>query len=65
MATDLLYKTAIFVFCVILFGQTESCPRVPTEKHGPKRTGDNGYRLIIGEEPTGYVPGKIYNSKRK
>lgn len=40
------------------------CNKIPNNiPYGKKKTGDNGYRLIVGDEPNGYKPGKIYNSK--
>lgn len=40
-----------------------SCRLVPKTPHGVKRSGDNGYRISIGNNPTGYQPGKIYNGE--
>lgn len=45
----------------------ESCSKTPIVDgrtvSGVKQPGDNGYRLAIRDEPTGYEPGKIYNRK--
>lgn len=38
-----------------------ACPTAPFE--GPKRPGDNGYRLVFSEDIVKYVPDKIYNRK--
>lgn len=58
--------TAATSICVLLFiiDSISCCARVPQSPHGPKVRGDNGYRIIIGDEPTGYEPGKIYNCKK-
>lgn len=39
------------------------CRKIPPKNlnHGRKQNGDNGYRLVIGNNPDGYEPGKIYN----
>lgn len=39
------------------------CARKPRSgiQHGPKKSGDGGYRIYIGNEPNGYQPGRIYN----
>lgn len=41
------------------------CARKPRRgvQHGPKKSGDGGYQVFIGNEPSGYQPGKIYNGK--
>lgn len=41
-----------------------ACKKLPpkTLNSGRKQIGDNGYRLVIGNNPDdGYEPGKIYN----
>lgn len=49
---------------VVVAGSVLGCGKVPSDsQHGPKRSGDNGYRVIIGDEPTSYIPGKTYNRK--
>lgn len=41
-----------------------SCPKAPRHLNPGRRTrGDNGYRLVIGDNPNGYIPGKTYNSE--
>uniref|UniRef100_A0A7G3AYU6 Putative spondins extracellular matrix n=1 Tax=Lutzomyia longipalpis TaxID=7200 RepID=A0A7G3AYU6_LUTLO len=46
----------------LLAGQVSGCRKVPPFENYSRRTrGDNGYKLIIGGEPNGYEPGKIYN----
>lgn len=38
------------------------CRKAPKGlKHGPKKEGDGGYRVFIGDASDGYQPGKIYN----
>lgn len=61
--STLCFKALFLIGYIVLLGQIEACSRVPSEQHGPKKAGDNGYRLIIGEEPIGYIPGKVYNCK--
>lgn len=51
-----------YIFCLVLIEFSFACRRVPKE-HEKRKEGDNGYRLIIGDNPSGYQPGKIYNSK--
>ncbi|KAL7024638.1 hypothetical protein ACKWTF_013141 [Chironomus riparius] len=52
-----------FLLISVLLTFVHSCKKVPpkTLNHGRKRNGDNGYRLVIGNNPNGYEPGKIYN----
>ena len=39
-----------------------ACRKVPPVRNaGPKSKGDNNYRILIGEDPQGYEPGKTYN----
>lgn len=41
---------------------TLACRKVPPVRNaGPKTPGDNNYRILIGEDPQGYEPGKTYN----
>jgi hypothetical protein len=53
-----------FLF-LLLICVTFACKKVPlkTLNHGRKQSGDNGYRLVIGNniENEGYEAGKIYN----
>lgn len=58
--------TAITTICVasLIIQSIACCARVPQGPHGRKGRGDNGYRIIIGDEPSGYEPGKIYNCKK-
>lgn len=39
------------------------CARKPRQgiQHGPKKSGDGGYQIYIGNDPNGYQPGRIYN----
>lgn len=54
-----------FLLISVLLTLVHSCKKVPPKvlNHGRKRNGDNGYRLVIGNNPSGYEPGKIYNCK--
>jgi hypothetical protein len=57
-------KVAIIVLLQLLglvAVHASGCNNVPMVPHGPKVSGDNGYRLIVGGEPSGYEPGKTYN----
>lgn len=39
-----------------------ACRKVPSARNAGGRTpGDNNYRLLVGDEPDGYEPGKTYN----
>uniref|UniRef100_A0A1B0D368 Reelin domain-containing protein n=1 Tax=Phlebotomus papatasi TaxID=29031 RepID=A0A1B0D368_PHLPP len=52
----------LLVFVVFVAQEVSGCRKVPPFENYSRRTrGDNGYRLIIGGEPNGYEPGKIYN----
>lgn len=42
---------------------TLACRKSPSQIHGRKTRGDNGYKLYLANEPDGYEPGKIYNCK--
>lgn len=58
------HKLAIFNILLVIavcISNSLACNRVPKEPHGAKRSGDNGYRIAVGDNPTGYQPGKIYN----
>lgn len=57
---NMLKQSAIFIILFITTA-TLGCERMPKVPHGPKKSGDNGYRIYIGNEPSGYQPGKIYN----
>lgn len=56
--------SVLFQF-IVLIAVVFACKKVPpkTLNHGRKQTGDNGYRLVIGNniENEGYEAGKIYN----
>lgn len=52
----------LVVFVFFVAQEVSGCRKVPPFENYSRRTrGDNGYRLIIGGEPNGYEPGKIYN----
>ncbi|XP_055700255.1 spondin-1 [Phlebotomus papatasi] len=52
----------LLVFVLFVAQEVSGCRKVPPFENYSRRTrGDNGYRLIIGGEPNGYEPGKIYN----
>lgn len=53
----------ILLVVIVCVSNSLGCNRVPTAPHGAKRSGDNGYRIAIGDNPMGYQPGKIYNGK--
>ncbi len=63
--TSLLSAIASICALSLLVGNVSCCSRVPQAPHGRKGRGDNGYRIIIGDEPSGYEPGRIYNCKDK
>lgn len=58
-------KINVTIFAIIALVCIEvalGCPRAPRDlPHGRRKRGDNGYKLSIGDNPSGYVPGKIYN----
>lgn len=53
------------LFVLVALNYALACKKVPlkTLNHGRRQNGDNGYRLVIGNdvESEGYEPGKIYN----
>lgn len=52
------------VLCLATFAHGSSCPKAPRHLNPGRRTrGDNGYKLVIGDNPSGYIPGKTYNSE--
>ncbi|KAG4068199.1 hypothetical protein HA402_008840 [Bradysia odoriphaga] len=59
--TSLTTVLATVCALLVLIEGISCCSRVPQAPHGRKGRGDNGYRIIIGDEPSGYEPGKIYN----
>lgn len=63
--TSLLKVVTTLCVLSLLVGSISSCSRAPQAPHGRKGRGDNGYRIIIGDEPSGYEPGKIYNRNEK
>lgn len=53
----------LFVISVVV-AATFACKKLPSKtlNYGKRQSGDNGYRLVIGNNPDdGYEPGKIYN----
>lgn len=53
----------LILISVLVVG-TFACKKLPpkTLNYGKKQSGDNGYRLVIGNGlDDGYEPGKIYN----
>lgn len=56
---------ATFLFLFLIVCVVFACKKLPpkTLNHGRKQSGDNGYRLVIGNniENEGYEAGKIYN----
>jgi hypothetical protein len=59
------FRAIQFLLISALVAIALGCKKVPpkTLNHGRKQNGDNGYRLVIGGNPSGYEPGKIYNCK--
>lgn len=59
----ILRVSLVFLLC---WGALDasSCPKAPRHLNPGRRTrGDNGYRLVVGDNPNGYIPGKTYNSE--
>lgn len=53
-----------FLLISALVAGAFACKKMPPKSlnYGKKQSGDNGYRLVIGNNPDeGYEPGKIYN----
>ncbi|XP_055383628.1 spondin-1 [Condylostylus longicornis] len=50
-----------FLITLISLSYVRSCPRAPSAPHGRRTRGDNFYKLILGDNPSGYEPGKTYN----
>lgn len=47
---------------VLLAVPVLTCRKVPPVRQARQKTsGDNNYRILIGEDPQGYEPGKTYN----
>lgn len=61
------FRVVHFLLLFALITLTLCCKKIPpkTLNHGKKQNGDNGYRLVIGSNPKGYEPGKIYNCECK
>jgi hypothetical protein len=57
------HRVLKFLLISALLAAALGCKKLPpkTLNHGRKQSGDNGYRLVIGNDPDGYEPGKIYN----
>lgn len=58
-------RLSVTFLILVLICVTFACKKIPpkTLNHGRKQSGDNGYRLVIGNniENEGYEAGKIYN----
>ena len=67
MLTRSRFQLSAFVIVIILdccvIGGIYGCPKTPNVIHGRRTRGDNGYKLLIGNSPLGYTPGKTYNCK--
>lgn len=67
IAKAIVSVVAIAVILSLLIDDTVAaqhrCARKPRRDihHGPKKSGDGGYQIYIGNEPNGYQPGRIYN----
>ncbi|XP_055534997.1 spondin-1 [Wyeomyia smithii] len=61
----LKFAAGVLVLVLATVHQSLACSKVPVFSGRPvtkaKRTGDNGYRLAVRNDPAGYEPGKIYN----
>lgn len=58
----MLHRSVIALIVILgLLHIAVGCKREPSTQHGPKRTGDNGYRIVVGDDEQKYQPGKIYN----
>lgn len=60
-----LFLIWFIVLAHIVVEQCLACSKVPVFNGRPvtkeKKAGDNGYRLAVRNDPSGYEPGKIYN----
>lgn len=55
-------KFLLFVLFSVPILSCLACRKVPPVRNaGTKSPGDNNYRILIGEDPSGYEPGKTYN----
>lgn len=55
-------KFLLFVLLTVPVLSCLACRKVPPVKNaGQKTRGDNNYRILIGDDPQGYEPGKTYN----
>lgn len=58
------FRMVKFVLMFAIVAGALGCKKMPSKSlnYGKKQSGDNGYRLVIGNNPDeGYEPGKIYN----
>lgn len=52
----------LLVILLALPFATFACRKIPPVRNaGGKTAGDNSYRILIGDDPVGYEPGKTYN----
>lgn len=67
VAAKAVFIVALVVVLSLLIDETVAaqhrCARKPRRgvQHGPKKSGDGGYQIYIGNEPNGYQPGRVYN----
>lgn len=55
-------KFLLFVLLTVPVLSCLACRKIPpVAKARQKPTGDNNYRILIGDDPQGYEPGKTYN----
>ena len=61
----MILRVVQFLVISALIAVVFSCKKLPPKliNYGKKQNHDNGYRLVIGNNPKGYEPGKIYNCK--
>lgn len=55
-----LMEWKISLIGILLVNLVYGCDKTP-KNAGPKKSGDNGYRLVIANDQSGYEPNKIYN----
>lgn len=60
---EMQFRVVKFLLISALVACAFACKKMPPKalNYGRKQSGDNGYRLVIGNIDEGYEPGKIYN----
>lgn len=52
---------AVIALATICFLTADACGRVQMRRRNKQSGNSNGNRIIIGDDPKSYIPGKTYN----